>query len=125
VNAIGAGLSSNATWIEDPHVTLRHVSEGPLDDYLPFADQKVRVVVDAIFVRKDGGIAALRVAELALVAEAAGGAALPCDKAFLHVTVWKAAGVEAVESNALTPETADVMMFASPVVWQGLVRLSA
>ena len=46
------------------------------------------------------------------------------EKAFPHVTVWKAAEVQAVESNDLDAENAQVVEFAAPLSLAAVVRIA-
>lgn len=44
------------------------------------------------------------------------------EKSFPHVTLWKAADVEAVESNALCEENAEVVTLPSPLTLPATIR---
>ena len=50
-----------------------------------------------------------------------GGEAFKFEKAFPHVTVWKAAGVKAVESNELSADNCQVVELA-PLSLAAVVR---
>eukprot|EP01048_Picozoa_sp_COSAG05_P010472 COSAG05_NODE_923_length_6573_cov_168.011725_11_plen_138_part_00 len=107
---IVAGAAVHLEWVSTPHCTLAH-SLDPTNGApaavialgAALTEQRIAVTADAVFVRKDGNLAALRVTSVCVVGSGGkGGVALAqafADKAFVHVTLWVGAGASAVESN--------------------------
>ena len=77
-----------------------------------------RLVYLCRFSRSDQQLAALRVVSVVIDSEA-----FSFGKAFPHVTVWKATGVKAVESNQLNAENAQVVKLAAPLSLAAAVRI--
>ena len=71
------------------------------------------------FARSDRQLAALRVVSVVIDGEA-----FKFEKAFPHVTVWKAEGVAAVESNELNSDNAHVVELAAPLSLPAAVRIA-
>ena len=69
------------------------------------------------FTRSDQQLAALRVTSVEIDGEA-----FEFEKAFPHVTVWKAAKIQAVESNELNAENSQVVELAAPLRLAAVVR---
>ena len=76
------------------------------------------MVVDALFVRPDHKLAALRVVSVNI-----GGEPFAMTKAFPHITAWKAEAVEAVESNELGEGNATVMPLPAPLTLTAAIRM--
>jgi len=77
------------------------------------------VVVDALFVRSDRKLAALRVVSVNI-----GGEPFAMTKAFPHITAWKAQAVEAAESNELGEGNATVMPLPAPLTLTAAIRMA-
>ena len=77
------------------------------------------MVVDALFVRSDRKLAAMRVVSVNV-----GGEPFAMTKAFPHITAWKAAAVEAAESNELGEGNATVMPLPAPLTLTAAIRMA-
>jgi hypothetical protein len=145
--ALTAAPEGDASWIEDLHCTLLHTADGVSLESLEAAVGKdATLAADALcviarlacaempfppcanhpplllrrFIRPDNKLAALRVTAVTI-----GGEVFAFDKSFPHVTVWKSADVEAVESNALCEQgNAEVVTLAAPLTLPATIRMA-